>query len=82
VIRGGAGNDGPIIGDHDPVCGIPSGSSGNDHLLGDDGDDELHGDSHIDSGIPVSDAGNGDDACDGAAGTDTAVLCESVVGVP
>ena len=72
----------PIIGDHDPVCGIPPGSSGNDSLFGDDGDDDLHGDIHIDSGNPAFDSGSGNDTCNGNAGVDTATFCETVTGVP
>jgi hypothetical protein len=30
----------------------------------------------------VFDSGNGNDACDGNAGIDTADLCETVIGVP
>jgi Ca2+-binding RTX toxin-like protein len=82
VVRGGAANDAPIVGDHDPVCGIPTGESGDDQLFGDAGDDQLHGDNNTDTGDPVVDSGDGNDACEGNAGTDTAALCESVTGVP
>jgi hypothetical protein len=30
----------------------------------------------------VIDSGNGNDACAGDAGTDTAALCEAITGVP
>ena len=82
VIRGGAGDDGPLIGDHNPVCGVPSGHSGNDSLFGDDGDDQLHGDNFTDLANPEVDSGDGRDSCNGGAGTDTAALCESIVDVP
>ena len=82
MIDGGAGDDGAIIGDHNPVCGVPSGRSGNDTLLGDDGDDQLHGDSFADSGSPLFDSGSGKDGRDGGVGTDVAALCESMVGIP
>ena len=82
VLSGGLGSDAPIVGDHDPVCGIPSGSSGDDTLFGDAGDDQLHGDNFTDTGNPVFDSGDGNDACDGNAGIDTAALCELVTGVP
>jgi hypothetical protein len=45
-------------------------------------DDQLHGDNFTDTGNPVFDSGNGDDACHGDAGIDTATLCELVTGVP
>jgi hypothetical protein len=48
-------------------------------LLGDDGDDDLVGDSRSDA---LEASGDGADSCDGGSGTDTATLCESVTGVP
>jgi Ca2+-binding RTX toxin-like protein len=78
----GAGNDAPIVGDNDPVCGVPTGAAGDDSLFGDDGDDQLHGDNFTDTGNPVFDSGTGNDTCDGGAGTDTAVNCERLTGVP
>ena len=82
VISGGSGDDVSLVGDQDPVCGIPSGASGDDELFGGDGNDDLHGDNMTDTGDPVIDSGDGIDICVGAAGIDTAAFCESVTGVP
>src|SRR5262249_19574109 len=60
-VWGGPGDDVGIIVDDNPVCGVPSGRSGNDELFGDDGDDQLHGDSLTDTGNPVFDSGSGND---------------------
>lgn len=79
---GGPGNDAPIVGDHDPVCGIPTGRSANDFLSGGDGDDELHGDNHTDSGDPAVDSGDGKDACGGGDGIDVSEFCEAIKNVP
>lgn len=54
-----------------PVCGIPSGASGDDELFGGRGNDDLHRDNKTDSGDPVLDSGDGIDICVGAAGIDT-----------
>ena len=64
------------------MCGIPTGASGDDALVGGDGNDDLHGDNNTDTGNPVIDSGDGIDRCVGAAGIDTAAFCESVIGVP
>ena len=82
VISGGPGDDVSLVGDQDPVCGIPSGASGDDELFGGEGNDDLHGDNMTDTGDPVIDSGDGIDICEGAAGIDTAAFCESVTGVP
>ena len=34
VIDGGTGDDGPFIGGHNPVCGVPTGRSGNEGSSG------------------------------------------------
>ncbi len=52
IIAGGSGDDAVMIGDHNPVCGVPSGGAGNDRLTGNDGADAMHGDSYTDSGDP------------------------------
>ena len=75
TIEGQAGNDTEIIGDH--RAANPSGASGDDDLFGNVGNDGLHGDSFA----PTIDSGNGQDRCDGAAGTDTAANCEVLAGV-
>jgi hypothetical protein len=49
-----------------------------DSPLGDDRDDQLHGDNSTDTGNPVFDRGTGNDTRDGGAGTDTAVNCETL----
>lgn len=67
TLRGASGNDTIVIGDHNPVCGTPSGDSGDDFLFGDAGDDDLHGDSFTDA--TTLDSGSGTDSCDGGAGS-------------
>jgi Ca2+-binding RTX toxin-like protein len=80
LILGGTQNDTAIVGDH--LSGNnPTGASGNDMLLGNEGDDGLHGDSWNPlSGLDFPGAGS--DRCDGGPGTDTASSCETVVNVP
>ncbi len=78
MLIAGPGND-TLLGDHSPVEGSPTGESGNDVLLGDDGDDDLVGDSRSDALVA---SGDGADSCGGGTGTDTAPLCESIIGVP
>lgn len=80
LILGGRENDTAVVGDHLSVS-QPTGASGSDTLLGNAGDDGLHGDSWNPlSGLDFS--GSGTDRCDGGSGTDTASSCEIVVNVP
>jgi Ca2+-binding RTX toxin-like protein len=71
-----------MIGDHNPVCGMPTGRAGNDRLSGGTGADQLHGDSYTDSGDPVVDSGDGNDVCDGGREADTGASCESSISIP
>jgi Ca2+-binding RTX toxin-like protein len=85
VIWGLGGNDKLIgQGGNDVLCGGGgndelNGNSGNDRLLGGSGNDVLRGDIGNDS----LDGGPGTaDACHGDKGTDTALNCEKVTGIP
>ena len=66
TVDGGAGND-VIRGG--PEADVLAGGAGDDNLRGEDGDDSLDG-------------GPETDGCYGDEGVDTAVFCETAIGIP
>jgi Ca2+-binding RTX toxin-like protein len=72
----GAGNDTLNGG---AAADILLGGDGNDNLAGNNGNDRLYGEGGHDA---LDGGAGGNDTCDGGSGTDTAVRCETTLGVP
>ena len=93
VIKGRQGDDCLIGGDgRDLLLGVGGadkhfGGVGDDRIRGGDGNDKLKGGEGDDGlkggfGDDSMNGGAGDDLCDGGPDTDTATMCEVVLGVP